>query len=133
MTPSEKIVWLDRDEPESELRRRILAATHTRYPVARGGLDRLTGVALTQELLCGLLNEGRLSLSGREREPLVVPKEMSVLDLVGRLRDSPVQMALVKGDLGKVEGIVTPMDVLQAIVGDLPEEGQARRPQEQPA
>jgi predicted tellurium resistance membrane protein TerC len=133
MTPAEKIVWLDRDEPESELRRRILAATHTRYPVVRGGLDRLTGVALTQELLCGLLNNGRLSLAGREREPLFVPRNMNVLDLVERLRESPVQMALVKGDSGQVEGIVTPMDVLEAIVGDLPEEGQARRPQEQPA
>ena len=133
MTPSEKIVWLDRDEPESELRRRILEATHTRYPVVRGGLDKLTGVALTQELMCGLLNDGHLSLSGREREPLVVPKDTSVLDLVQRLRDSPVQMALVKGDSGQVEGIVTPMDVLEAIVGDLPEEGEARRSQEQPA
>jgi predicted tellurium resistance membrane protein TerC len=133
MTPADKIVWLDRDEPESELRRRILQATHTRYPIARGGLDNLTGVALTQELLCGLLNEGRLSLSGREREPLVVPKDTSVLDLVQRLRDSPVQMALVKGDSGQVEGIVTPMDVLEAIVGDLPDEGEARAPHEQPA
>jgi CBS domain containing-hemolysin-like protein len=133
MTPSERIVWLDRDAPEAELRRRILEATHTRYPVAQGGLDRLTGVALTQELLCGLLNDGRLSLSGREREPLVVPRDMSVLDLVERLRASPVQMALVRGDSGNVEGIVTPMDVLEAIVGDLPEEGQERRPEEQPA
>jgi predicted tellurium resistance membrane protein TerC len=128
MTPSEKIAWLDRDEPESELRRRILQATHTRYPVARGGLGNLTGVALTQELLCGLLNDGRLSLAGREREPLIVPKNTSVLDVVQRLRDSPVQMALVKGDSGQVEGIVTPMDVLEAIVGDLPEEGQAPVP-----
>jgi predicted tellurium resistance membrane protein TerC/CBS domain-containing protein len=133
MTPFDKIVWLDRDEPESELRRRILAATHTRYPVARGGPGNLTGVALTQELLCGLLNDGRLSLSGREREPLVVPRSMSVLDVVERLRDSPVQMAVVRGDSGQVEGIVTPMDVLQAIVGDMPEEGQVRRPQAQPA
>jgi predicted tellurium resistance membrane protein TerC len=126
MTPSEKIVWLDPDEPETELRRRVLQATHTRYPVARGGLGNLTGVALTQELLCGLLNEGRLSLSGREREPLFVPRNTSVLDLVQLLRDSPVQMALVKGDIGQVEGIVTPMDILEAIVGDLPEEGETR-------
>jgi predicted tellurium resistance membrane protein TerC len=133
MTPSEKIVWLDRDEPETELRRRILAATHTRYPVARGGLDQLTGVALTQELLCGLLNEGHLSLSGREREPLVVPSGTSVLNVVERLRGSPVQMALVTGDSGKIEGIVTPMDVLQAIVGDLPAEGAEAPPPREPA
>jgi predicted tellurium resistance membrane protein TerC len=133
MTPAEKIAWLDREEPETELRRRILQETHTRYPVARGGLDKLTGVALTQELLCGLLNEGRLSLSGRERKPLFVPKDMSVLDLVEQLRGSPVQMAVVKGESGQIEGIVTPVDVLKAIVGDMSPEAPSRSPQEQPA
>ena len=125
MTPADKIVWLDPDEPETELRRRILQGAHGRYPVGKSGLDKVSGVALTQELMCGLLNEGHLSLAGRMREPLLVPQNMSVLDVVERLRDSPVQMALVTGDSGKVEGIVTPMNVLEAIVGDLPDEGQA--------
>lgn len=123
MTPSDKVTWLDREAPEPELRRRILEANHSRYPVARGGLDNLTGVAVTQELLHGLLNEGRLSLDGRERSPLVVPHNMSLLDAVERLRGAPVQMAIVTGESGAVEGIVTPMDVLEAIIGDLPDEG----------
>jgi predicted tellurium resistance membrane protein TerC len=132
MTPAERIVWLDRDMQESELRHRILAANHTYYPVQRGGAGNLTGIAPTQELMCGLLNEGHLSLAGREREPLLVPLDTSVLDVVRQLRDSPLKVALVKGDSGQVEGIVTPMDVLKAIVGRLPAEGPPR-PQEQPA
>jgi CBS domain containing-hemolysin-like protein len=127
MTPSEKIVWLDRDEPEPQLRRRILQATHSRYPVVRGGLDNLTGIAVTQELMCGLLNEGRLSLAGRERRALVVPKTTSVLDVIARLRRSSTQMAIVTAESGKIAGIVTPMDVLAAIMGDGPPGDEAAR------
>jgi predicted tellurium resistance membrane protein TerC len=129
MTPSEKIAWLDRDEPEPQLRRRILQATHSRYPVVRGGLDNLTGIAVTQDLMCGLLNEGHLSLAGRERQAPVVPTTISVLEVVAHLRRSPVQMAIVTAESGQIVGIVTPMDVLAAIMGNGPPADDAVRPE----
>jgi predicted tellurium resistance membrane protein TerC len=120
MVPSEDVAWLDPDEPEPQLRRRILQAAHSRYPIARGRLDNVTGVALTQELMCGLLSEGQLSLAGRERRPLVVRDTTSVLEVIDGLRRSPVQLAVVKSESGKIQGIVTPRDVLNAIMTPLP-------------
>lgn len=120
MVPSGNVAWLDADEPEADLRRRILTAAHSRYPVARGRLDNLTGVAVTQDLMCGLLSEGHLSLAGRERPPLVLRDTASLLELIDSLGRSPVQLAVVRGESGKVAGIVTPLDVLKAIMTPSP-------------
>jgi CBS domain containing-hemolysin-like protein len=74
--------------------------------------------------MCGLLKRGQLAIAGFERDPLLVDGSASVLDVMERLRGSPVQMAIVTDDTGTVEGIVTPTDVLEAIVGELPPEGE---------
>ena len=133
MIPARNVAWLDPDEPEPELRRRILQAAHSRYPVARGRLDNLVGVAVTQDLMCGLLSEGHLSLAGRDRVPLVVRDSASVLEAIESLGRSPVQLAVVKGASGKVEGIVTPLDVLRAIMTPSPPPAQAGAPQQAPS
>ena len=45
MTPSTEVIWLDLDGDQEELRREILGSGHTAYPVCRGSLDDLVGVA----------------------------------------------------------------------------------------
>jgi predicted tellurium resistance membrane protein TerC len=132
MIPARDVAWLDPDDPEPELRRRILQAAHSRYPVARGGLDNLVGVAVTQDLMCGLLSEGHLKLSGRERAPLVVRDTASVLEAIESLGRSPVQLAVVKAASGKVEGILTPLDVLRAIMTPSPPPAEPATAQDAP-
>jgi putative hemolysin len=60
---------------------------------------------------------------------LVVPDGMPVLRALEALRQARVSMALVVDEYGEVEGVVTGEDVLEAVVGDMPE----RRLGEEPA
>jgi putative hemolysin len=45
MTPRPKIVWLDADDPPEEHRRIVTESRHSWFPVARGDLDVLLGLA----------------------------------------------------------------------------------------
>ena len=100
------------------LSRRILQTGHAAYPVCRGGLDNLVGVARAPDLVCDLLQNGRIDPARLEKTPLSFPEEGSILDLVEKLRDASVPMAIVHGSGGALTGIVTSTDLLEIILGN---------------
>src|SRR5918997_846673 len=59
MTPRPKTVWLDADDSPEEHRRLIAESRHSYYPVARGDLDDLLGVASIKDTLAQEIREGR--------------------------------------------------------------------------
>ena len=59
MTPRPKTIWLDADDSPEEQRRLIAESRHSYYPVARGDLDDLLGVASIKDTLAQEIREGR--------------------------------------------------------------------------
>lgn len=123
MTRSPRLTWLDLDGDQDELRREILNSGHTAYPVCRGSLGNLVGVVLTRDLVRTLLETGTVDLTTVEQKPLIVHEAMSVLQVVTRMKTAPVQMAVITDEFGAIVGVVTPTDILEAIVGEMPDDG----------
>ena len=117
MTPAPDVIWLELEDEARTLSHRILETGHAAYPVCRGGLDNLVGVARAPDLVCDLLQNGRIDPHTLHREPLRFPEDGSVLDLVEQLRDADVPMAIVQGNGGVLSGVVTSTDLLETILG----------------
>jgi predicted tellurium resistance membrane protein TerC len=118
MTPAREVIWLELEDEARTLSRKILQAGHAAYPVCRGALRNLIGVGRTADLICDLLQNGRISLTILEREPLTLAENVSVLNLVERLRDARVPMAIVNDDGGEIKGVVTSTDLIKTILGE---------------
>jgi putative hemolysin len=121
MTPREQIVWLDRSTGPDSWRSRLGEVRYTRYPVADGALDRTAGYVKVQDLLELVLAPEPATLDSFLRKPHLLPAWTPVFRLLELFQWSHVHMALVTDDDGKVLGIVTLYDVLEGMVGQLPE------------
>ena len=120
MTPRTKIAWLDLNDPAEEIRRALTENRFSRLPVARGEIDNIIGYATAKSLLAQLIKTGELNPSATLRAPFYVPETLTILELLEQFRESHTHFAIVVDEFGGVEGLVTINDVLEAIIGELP-------------
>ena len=117
MTPRTDVDWIDLDDDEEAIRALLIETPHSRLPVSEGAPDNIIGVIQTKELLAAMLSGQPQDVRRHVRQAPVIPDTLYALDALALLRDSEVPMALVHDEYGHFEGIVTPADALEAIVG----------------
>ncbi|QIN79921.1 DUF21 domain-containing protein [Rubrobacter marinus] len=119
MTPRPKIIWLDLDDSPEEHRRIIAESRHAYYPVARGDLDEISGLASAKEAGARALGGEPADLLGELRKPPLVPEGAPATAALQAFKRFGLPLAIVVDERGNVEGLVTTSDVLEALVGDM--------------
>jgi putative hemolysin len=119
MTPWIDVAYLDLEDPREVTVRRITEHAHSRFPVVRGGLDRIEGVVLARTLLSDALAGKPLELARHMVKPLFVPAGISAMELVEHFRKQRQTLAIAVNEHGAVDGVVTVNDVMEALVGDI--------------
>jgi putative hemolysin len=127
MVPRQDVIWLDLDEPLESVWQQAKASGHARFLVARGKLDNLLGT-ITLADLSEALHRGHLDPDKHLQQPLHIPDSISVLQLLDQFQRSSSHLGIVTDEYGDIEGIATPIDILKAIAGELPELGSRERP-----
>ncbi len=123
MTSRMEMAWLDINSPMTEIWQQIMETPHSRIPVADGNLDNVLGYIQIRDLLGHSLNETDLNLRDYIQEPIYVPENMAALKALENIQTSGVHLALVVDEFGGIIGMVTDYDILEAIVGEIPEDG----------
>lgn len=124
MTPRTDVNWLNLDASLQEQLDLIVGVGHSMLPVCKGSLDNIVGVGRAKELLADLLSEGQVR-PGSVREPVYVYDTIGVLQLMSVIKHSHGQMVLVTDEFGAVQGLVTALDIFEAIAGDFPDEDES--------
>ncbi len=127
MTPRNKIVWLEINDPAEKTRRKIARSCYSRFPV-RQKPGTIQGIVHVRDIAVRCLSGKPLDLKASMHKPLFVHENARALRVLELFKESGLQMALVVDEYGTVEGIITLTDILEGVVGDIPSEEVIEQP-----
>jgi putative hemolysin len=129
MTPREKLVFLNQDDPHEAVWHKIVVSGHSTFPVFATSRDRVVGVISVKAIYANLAAGAGIKLADLMTTPLLVPATETITGLLEGFKKTGRHIALVTDESRMVVGLVTLVDVLEAIVGEIPSQEVRRRPQ----
>jgi putative hemolysin len=126
MVPRSDIEWLDASCNIAQCLRQVgRGGAHSWYPVCRGSLDDVVGVASVAQLLALEPDDSEATLESLASPALFVPETLTGMELLEQFRQRAGRMVFVVDEYGVVQGLMTPHDLLEAITGELQPVAQA--------
>jgi putative hemolysin len=129
MTPRPKMVWLNIDDPDEVNWRKIVASGHSHFPVYQQHRDNVLGMVSIKALWANAAFNLPTTLRNLISPALTVPETSTAMQVLESFKKSGKHVAIVADEFGGLQGLVTLIDVLEAIVGDLPDQMRRSRPE----
>jgi putative hemolysin len=121
MTPRLDVVFLEVNDSENNIFNKMSTSGFSRFPLVEEGMDSVLGIVRAKDLLLQKMKSNLVDLKAALQPALFVPESTSVIKLLEDFREKRLHMAFIVDEYGSVLGIMTPTDIMEAIVGDMPE------------
>ncbi len=118
MTHRSDMVWFDINDSENTIREKIQNGPHSVYPVCEKDIDNIRGIVSLKEMY---ITPDDITFKDVMKTPLFVPENISPYQLLEKFKQTKIHTSFVVDEYGTMLGLVTLNDILEAIVGDLPQ------------
>jgi putative hemolysin len=120
MIPRTRIVWIEQTADHRVVWPEVIASTQEVFPVYDARRDNLVGVVSIKDIYGQLAAGKPVDFAGIMIPPLFVPEMQPASILLETFRKSGQRAAFVLDEFGSVMGMVTLIDLMEAVVGDVP-------------
>ncbi len=118
MTHRSDIIWFNLNDNEDTMKEKIVAEPHSVYPICDGEIDNIKGVVSIKDLYVTPDN----TLFKEIMEPaLFVPENNTAYQVLEKFKESRLHSCFIVDEYGSILGLITLNDILEAIVGDIPQ------------
>jgi len=128
MTNRMEVEWIDIEETPEEIREQILKSTRNRLICCKKNLDNFIGILSAKEYLSVGKKLDKRGFMNLLTQPLFVPESADTYKILQLFREKRLHFCVVVNEYGSIEGIITPHDILENLIGDIPAEGEKYEP-----
>lgn len=129
MTPRRDVYWVSLADTPEKIREEVRNCPYSRIVVCgEQDIDDPLGVLHKKDVADLLMDDAAFDLEPLIHTPLFIPDTTSILRALEQFKKTTTHMAFVVDEFGNLEGVITPIDLLEMIAGDFPEAHDAPAP-----
>lgn len=128
MTHSTELEWIDSEKPLDAIIEKVKGSRHSKFPVCKGRIEEVWGILTLRDLL-DHFDEPGFTFEHAVGSPIFIPQSTPAFTIINRFRKNKQYAALVIDEHGSLKGMVTLHDLLESIVGDLPDDDEDAIPE----
>jgi putative hemolysin len=120
MTHRSDIIWFDLTDNEEKIREKIVKEPHSVYPICDGNIDNIKGMVSIKDLY--IIDDFTL-FKDVVQPAMFVPENNTAYQVMEKFKESGKHSCFIVDEYGSLQGMITLNDILEAIVGDIPQTG----------
>jgi putative hemolysin len=118
MTHRSDIIWLDISKSIGDVKAEMTEVIHSVYPVCADNIDNIRGIVSIKDLLVA---NNSIMLADVMIQPMYVPENNTAYQVLEKFKETKIHHCFIVNEYGSIEGLITLNDILEAIVGDIPQ------------
>lgn len=118
MTHRSDIVWFNLDDTEEAIKEKIVNEPHSAYPICDADIDHIKGIVSIKDMY---VTPDTIAFKDLMRPALFVPDNNSAYQVMEKFKESKVHSCFIVDEYGSVLGLITLNDIMEAIIGDMPQ------------
>jgi putative hemolysin len=118
MTHRSDIIWFDLNETEDMIKEKILREPHSVYPVCDGELDNIKGMVTIKDMYVA---DDSTPFKDMMTQALFVPENNRAYQILEKFKETKTHSCCIVDEYGSLLGMITLNDILEALIGDIPQ------------
>lgn len=118
MTHRSDIIWFNLDDNEEKIKEKIFQEPHSVYPICDNEIDNIKGVVSIKDLY---ISPDNTLFKDLMQPALFVPENNSAYQVMEKFKESKIHTCFIVDEYGSIQGMITLTDILEAIIGDMPQ------------
>jgi putative hemolysin len=120
MTHRSDIIWFDMNDNEEMIREKIVKEPHSVYPICDGSIDNIKGMVSIKDLY---IIDDFTVFKDVVQPAMFVPENNTAYQVMEKFKETKQHSCFIVDEYGSLQGMITLNDILEAIVGDIPQTG----------
>ena len=120
MTHRSDIIWFDLNDNEEKIREKIVQEPHSVYPICDGSIDNIKGMVSIKDLY--IIDDFTL-FKDVVQPAMFVPENNTAYQVMEKFKETSSHSCFIVDEYGSLQGMITLNDILEAIVGEIPQTG----------